>query len=109
LYTLIRDEHYNGTKNGEFVFQQIVDWIDKNPINCGPNYRCSQEISLRVLNWVYAIYYYKDKNVISELTWDKMMHAIYWQMDHVLHNIHFSRIAVRNNHAITETMALYLM
>ncbi|WP_303687299.1 heparinase II/III family protein, partial [Nonlabens dokdonensis] len=36
------------------------------------------------------------------------MNAIYWQLHHVYNNIHFSRIAVRNNHAITETLTLYL-
>ena len=29
-------------------------------------------------------------------------------MDHVYHNINFSRIAVRNNHAITETSMLFI-
>ena len=36
------------------------------------------------------------------------MHSIYWQIHHVYHNIHFSRISVRNNHAITETLMLYV-
>ena len=35
------------------------------------------------------------------------MQSIYWQIHHVYHNINFSRIAVRNNHAITETLMLY--
>ena len=36
------------------------------------------------------------------------MHSIYWQLHHVYHNINFSRISVRNNHAITECLMLYL-
>ena len=31
-----------------------------------------------------------------------------WSLHHVYHHIEFSRIAVRNNHAITETMTLWL-
>ncbi|HSZ72104.1 MAG TPA: alginate lyase family protein, partial [Cytophagaceae bacterium] len=34
--------------------------------------------------------------------------SIYRQLEHVFDNIEFSRIAVRNNHAITECLALYL-
>ena len=36
------------------------------------------------------------------------MHSIYWQIHHVYKNINFSRISVRNNHAITETLMLFL-
>ena len=39
---------------------------------------------------------------------NKIMHSIYWQIHHVYKNINFSRISVRNNHAITETLVLYL-
>ena len=36
------------------------------------------------------------------------MNSIYWQIHHVYRNINFSRISVRNNHAITESLLLYL-
>jgi hypothetical protein len=109
LYSLIRDEQINKSNHAEFIFKEIEDWIDKNPINCGPNYKCSQEISLRILNWVFAIYYYSDKFKMDENRWQKILNSIYWQFHHVYHNIHFSRIAVRNNHAITETLTLYII
>ncbi len=109
IYDLIRDEHLNGTSNQQFVFDQILDWIDHNPINCGPNWKCSQEISLRVLNWVFALYYYSNQSMLTEENWQKICNSIYWQIRHVYDNILFSRIAVRNNHAITETLTLYLI
>ena len=108
LYDIIRyDFHYDDDQS-DFVFNQIEDFIDKNPINQGPNYKCSQEISLRVMNWTFALYYYKDSLHLKEALFQKIMHNIYWQTHHVFHNIHFSRITVRNNHAITETLLLYL-
>ena len=108
LYDIIRyDYHYNDDQS-EFVFNQIEDFIDKNPINKGPNYKCSQEISLRILNWIFALYYYKDSGFLTDSLFCKIMHSIYWHIHHVYHNIHFSRISVRNNHAITETLVLYL-
>ncbi len=108
LYDIIRYDYHFNKDESEFVFKEIEDFIDKNPINQGPNYKCSQETSLRVLNWTFALYYYKDSvNLTSEL-FNKITHSIYWQIHHVYHNIHFSRITVRNNHAITETLMLYL-
>ena len=101
------DYHYKEDQS-EFVFSQIIDFIEKNPINCGPNYKCSQEISLRIMNWTLALYFYKDSKNLTQERFQKIMYAIYWQLHHVYHHINFSRIAVRNNHAITETMMLYV-
>ena len=108
LYDVIRYDYHFKDDQSAYVFKEIEDFITKNPINQGPNYKCSQEISLRVLNWTFALYYYKDSPNLTEVLFQKIMHSIYWQIHHVYHNIHFSRISVRNNHAITETLLLYL-
>jgi hypothetical protein len=109
LYDVIRYDYHFNADCGEFVFSEILSWIDSNPINCGPNYRCSQEISLRVLNWTFALYYYSESPLLTDKIFNRIQFAIYWQMEHVYNNIDFSRIAVRNNHAITETLTLYLV
>lgn len=109
LYTLIRDEQINGNKHKDYVFSQISEWIDANPVNLGPNWKCSQEISIRVCNWIFAIYFYKDNGVLDEELWQKILNSIFQQMLHVRKHINFSRIAVRNNHAITEALSLYIV
>lgn len=108
LYDVIRYDYHFEEDMAGFVFEQIDDFIAKNPINQGPNYKCSQEISLRILNWTFALYYYKNSPELTEERFQNIMNAIFWQLHHVYHHIDFSRIAVRNNHAITETMMLYL-
>jgi len=108
LYDVIRyDYHYSEDCSG-WVFAEILSWINANQVNCGPHYKCSQEISLRVLNWTFALFYYRNAPALTTEVFDKIQYAIYWQLHHVYENINFSRIAVRNNHAITETLALYL-
>jgi hypothetical protein len=108
LYDIIRYDYHFEKDCSAFIFSEILSWITSNPINQGPNYRCSQEISLRVLNWTFALNYYKYSTNLTNEIFDKIQFAIYWQMDHVYRNINFSRIAVRNNHAITETLTLYI-
>ncbi|WP_343486595.1 heparinase II/III family protein [Allomuricauda sp. d1] len=108
LYDLIRYDYHFEEDCAALVFREIDSFIDHNPINLGPNYKCSQEISLRVLNWTFALYYYRNSEELSEERFDKIMNSIYWQLHHVYHNINFSRIAVRNNHALTETLMLFL-
>jgi len=107
LWTIIRYDALSGSDSSPFVFSEIQDWIDKNPLNYGPNYRCSQEISLRVMNWISALYFYTDSKILTEEFFATIMHSMYGQILHVEKNIAFSRIAVRNNHAVTESLMLY--
>jgi hypothetical protein len=100
------DYHFEEDKS-EMVFKEIEDWIQKNPINQGPNYKCSQEITIRIFNWLFALYYYKNSKNLTESRFSNIINAIYWQCHHVYENINFSRIAVRNNHAITESLGIY--
>lgn len=108
LYDIIRHDYHNNSDQAAFVFSEIESFIKQNPINLGPNYKCSQEISLRVLNWTFALYYYKNSEYLTSERFELIIDSIYWQLHHVFHNINFSRIAVRNNHAITETLMLYI-
>lgn len=106
--TLIRfDFHFNNDLS-EYIFSEIESWIDHNPINMGPNWRCSQEISLRIFNWFNVLKYYKDSVALTNVRWRKIQNVIYASLHHVYNHIDFSRIAVRNNHAITETLFLAL-
>lgn len=108
LYDVMRYDLIKKEDHSEWVFNEIRSWLKANKINCGPNYKCSQEISLRVLNWTYVLNFYRNSEHLTEKLFQEIMHAIYWQLKHVYSNINFSRIAVRNNHAITETLTLYL-
>ncbi len=108
LLTIMRYDYHFEKDNSEFVFKEILSWIKANPINQGPNWKCSQEISLRMINWLYSLFFYKDSKYLTEEVFQEIMHVMYWKLHHVYHHIHFSRIAVRNNHAITETLMLAL-
>lgn len=108
VFTLLRDQVWNNVDHSDFLLKHIEDWIDNNKNNCGPHYKCSQEISLRCLNWMYVVSFYKDNNNFCEEKRTKIISSIEAQITHVFQNINFSRIAVRNNHAITECLALYV-
>jgi hypothetical protein len=108
LYAIIRNDYHNNQDHSDWVIKKILDWIEKNPINQGPNYKCSQEISLRLMNWIFALYFYRNSKALNESSFPIIIHSIYWQLRHVYSNINFSRISVRNNHAITETLMLYI-
>lgn len=108
LLTIMRFDYHFKRDNSAFVFNEIESWIDANPINQGPNWKCSQEISLRLFNWFILLEYYKKSKELTAIRWNKIQNTIFWSIHHVYHHINFSRIAVRNNHAITETLLLTL-
>jgi hypothetical protein len=107
LNILIRYDYHFNIDQSEFVLNEIENWIDCNPINSGPNYICSQEITIRCFNWIIALNFYKNSKNLNSNIFSKIINSIYWQADHVYRNINFSRIAVRNNHAITECLGIY--
>ena len=108
LQTIMRYDLQAGSDHSAWVLEEIESFIAQNPLNCGPHYRCSQEISLRIFNWLGAISFYRKSPQLTEDRWQRIWHHLYWQAQHVRQNIHFSRISVRNNHAITETLLLYV-
>ena len=107
LNTIIRYDYHYDDDQSEFVFNEIENWIDKNPINMGPNYVCSQEMTIRCFNWIFALNYYKNSKNLTNNRFLKIINTIYWHGDHIYKNINFSKIAVRNNHAITECLGIY--
>jgi len=108
LQDVMRYDYHFQKDSSDFVFAEIEDWINSNPLNMGPNYKCSQEISLRCLNWFLLLFFYKNSITINEEIWQKIIHSLNWQIKHVYSNINFSRISVRNNHAITECLTLFI-
>jgi hypothetical protein len=108
VYHFIRSDLANGTDHSERVFSDILSWVKENPVNLGPNYVCSQEIAIRVMNWTFALHFYSKSPFLTQERFNIITSSVYYQVNHVRKNINFSRIAVKNNHAVTETLILYL-
>lgn len=109
FYDVIRDDFHNDTNSSEFIINEILSWIESNPRNCGPNYKCSQEIAIRIINWTFALIYYKNDEALTSSILNKVLCAIHDQVDHIEKNLSFSMSFVRNNHALTESLLLYFI
>ncbi len=112
IYDLVRQHHCSRDAQEKVEIEEyflfiIEDWIDKNPINKGPNYKCSQEISIRLMAWFFGIYYFEPFVIQREGFLLKFFKSVYFQVLHVENNISFSMHLVKNNHSITETLLIY--
>ena len=81
----------------------LQDWIAKNPVNRGPNWKCGQEASIRVFNILLSLKILGQVDDPTEAT----LSFIASHVKRVRTNILYS-IAQDNNHGISEAAGLYL-
>lgn len=108
LLQVMRADKYTGTDHGAFAIQEILNWIEQNPFNLGPQYMSGQEIALRLLNWNFILYYYGDHPALDDDSLQKICSSLHAQLVHIEKNMRFTKRFVRNNHLITEAAALFV-
>ena len=80
----------------------VQDWSLENPINTGPNWKCAQEASIRVINLLVA------NEIIEEGKISKsLLELLIIHIDRILPTTFYAK-AQNNNHGLTEGCALYL-
>jgi len=81
----------------------IKDWLDNNPLNAGPNWKCGQEASIRVINLLNVANILKQADEPSEL----LKELIRLHLKRISANTRYA-LAQRNNHASSEAAALFI-
>lgn len=101
-YLLEEEEEEKRSYIRDYYEKAIVSWLSQCPHERSVAWACSQEISIRCLNWLWSIWLLeiKKENILTPL-----LNAIYLSAVHVFKQIDFAR-AQRNNHAITESVFL---
>lgn len=39
----------------------VLDWINKNPVEYGPNWKCAMDVSIRAVNWIIGYFFFEDR------------------------------------------------
>ncbi|MGC8690986.1 MAG: alginate lyase family protein [Caldisericum sp.] len=110
LYYLVRA--YIITKNSKYVkafLEQLKHWETSNLYDYGVNWFSGQELAIRVLSWIYALYMMGDDNNFKEDDFQRLLKLIYLHALHIEKNISYAYYAVYNNHLIGEALALYIV
>lgn len=108
VYTLMRayafrkDERYP-----EAFWILIEDWARMNPPQRGPNWKCGQETSLRLLAWTFGLYAFADAPSSTPERRARLTQLIAAQAERVHRNIAYA-ISTRGNHAISESFGIWL-
>ncbi len=96
-------------RHAEAFWAQADDWIGRNPVALGPNWRCGQEIALRALAWTFALHAFQQSLASTHERVGRLLESLWHHADHV-RRIHWYAVrCVRNDHAITEAVALWTL
>ena len=87
---------------------QIDEWIKQNPYSYGPNYKCGQEATLRMINALIAYSVFKNYRVTTkddEVNLKKLVEDSYKK---VLSNFFYAHKCIKNNHTLSEIAGLII-
>jgi hypothetical protein len=90
----------------EEALQQLSTWIDQNPTGHGVHWHSSLEISLRVLSWLWTIFFILPARCMSESVARRIGGSLFAQVDHV--GRYLSEYSSPNTHLLGEAAALYI-
>lgn len=107
VYTLVRAYYRTGDESYAELFWSLVEeWRVHNPPQHGPNWKCGQETSFRVMAWCFGLYGFLQ----APVSWPQRVadlaqmiavsgHRIEGNLDYAL--------SQRNNHGISEGVGLW--
>ena len=102
-YAATQDEKYP-----EAFWTLIEDWAKNNPPNTGPNWMDGQEISLRLIAWIFGYHAFLDSPSSSPERLDQFKLYVAAQTERIYRNRSFA-VFTHNNHSITEAFAMWMV
>ena len=102
-YVLTKNKKYY-----EAFSKQLSAWLDKNPYGYGPNHKCGQEATLRMMNVLIAYSVFRDYGMISDKDENNVQELVKRSYKKVLSNFFYAHKCIKNNHTISEITGMML-
>jgi hypothetical protein len=108
VYVLVRAYAVTGDSKYVRKFWELFEsWVENNPLEIGVNYKCGQEMSLRLMAWIFGLYAFLEHPETTPYRITTMLKMIYYHADHIERHFEFALKSVRNNHTISEAAGMY--
>lgn len=102
-YLLNKDERYVSE-----IISQIEDWMDENPFMYSINWTCAMDVSIRAINWMYAVNMIIDSEKVSETFIQKLVVSLYHHGVFVYRNLEKGFPYSANHYAANITGLVFL-
>jgi hypothetical protein len=107
VYSLVRAYIATGNEDYPAAFWSLVeDWAQQNPPQLGPNWKCGQETSFRIMAWCFGLYGFSRSSHSSPQRIANLAAMVAASAERVEGNIAYAR-SQGNNHAISEGLGLW--
>lgn len=106
-YALVRAYAVTGDDTYPKAFWELTEsWINANQPQMGPHWQCGQEISIRLMACVFALYAFSNSPETTDKRVDLLVVMLAASAERIAGNINYAR-AQMGNHATSEAAALW--
>ena len=98
----------NDRKYAEEFSSQISDWIKHNPVAFGVNWKCTMEVAIRAANWLVAMEYFADKDLLSQEFLKEFYGSVYEHGKFIRSHLEYSSKSA-TNHYIANIAGLFFI
>ncbi len=102
-YTMTGDERY-----AREVVDEMSDWIIQNPLMYSVNWTCAMDVSIRAVNWMYALLFIEKSESFDDAFARKVYRSLYQHLFFVSKNLEKS-IPYSNNHYVSDIAGLLFL
>ena len=93
-------------KYADAYFDQIADWVSKNPYSFGANYKCGQECALRMISCLLTYPCFQSRAKEADI--NNIKSIISGSYRKILSNFFYAHRCIRNNHTISELVGMII-
>lgn len=88
-------------------WDHFSSWVQQNPPELGLNWKCGQELTIRMISWIFGLYaFYQEESFTEEMIF-AVLKQIYYHAQHIDRHFEFALHAVKNNHTISEAGGIF--
>jgi len=84
----------------EFV-NEIKDWIENNPPQYGVNWTCTMDVAIRIINWIWGYYFFKDSPEVTNEFLIKFIRSLIIHGRHIRANLERGFLKRNGNHYLS--------
>lgn len=92
-------------KFAQEIVNEIEWWIDDNPLMYSVNWKCSMDVAIRAVNWMFAINMISKSEVLTDVFVNKVSSSLYKHGWFIRHNLE-KTVPWSNNHYTTDLVGL---
>ena len=105
-WALVFARAYRVTGDGRYLSalnKWLSNWTEKNPLNQGPNWKCGQEVAIRMLQAILAAFLLNQHRLPAS----GLIHFVFEHCSRIFPTVRYA-IAQDNNHGVSEAAGLFV-